>query len=117
MMERTASESDNEALSAIRAANRLLAAEGLTWTRVLDRSVQILQEVEPAPDETAPRPKKPQHKFHGPDYDEVERAFEVAMENAKGGFANWLDDVYSQWQRKGWLSAEQQRILFDAADR
>lgn len=118
IMERTTSESDNEALTSIRAANRLLAAEGLTWTRVLDRSVQVLLEVEPAPDQPQPWPGGPQRRPHdGSDRDEVERAFEAAMEKAKGGFADWLDDVYEQWQRKDYLSSEQRRILFEAAER
>ena len=40
------SDSDPEALGALRAANRLLAANGVTWDRVFDRCVVVLEAVE-----------------------------------------------------------------------
>ena len=50
-MSSTTSPSDGESLTAMRMANRILTAEGLTWERVLNRSIQIVGQFEAAPDE------------------------------------------------------------------
>lgn len=50
-MERTTSDSDAEALTALRMANRILAAEGIGWGRVFDKLVTVVAEVEQAPED------------------------------------------------------------------
>lgn len=106
MMERTTSDNDHEALASMRAANRLLVREGLTWTRVLDRSVSINLPFETAAD------------AHGePDRDEMEALFEQAMEGANGEFRDVLESIHEQWERKHWLSPKQRQVVEDAARR
>lgn len=106
MMERTTSENDNEALVALRAANRLLARESLTWTRVLDRSVQIAVPFESASTAAGQT-----------DDEEMEALFDVALNKTKpGNFKEMLQDIYSQWQTKGRISARQRQVVEEAAD-
>ena len=52
LMALSTSDSDPEALGALRAANRLLAANGVTWDRVFDRCVVVLEAVEAMEDGT-----------------------------------------------------------------
>jgi len=107
MMERTTSENDNEALVALRAANRLLLRENLTWTRVLDRSVSIAVPFESASTANGKT-----------DDDEMEALFDAALNKTKpGSFRDTLQDIYDQWQEKNWISAKQRAVVEEAAER
>lgn len=46
------SDNDGEALSAWRAATRLLVSTGHTWEMAMDRVIKIVQEFDPVPDPT-----------------------------------------------------------------
>jgi hypothetical protein len=107
MMDRTTSENDNEALVALRAANRLLARENLTWTRVLDRSVQLAV------------PFESRSTAEGQtDDDEMETLFDAALNGTKvGSFRDTLQSIYSQWQANGRISARQREVVEEAAER
>jgi hypothetical protein len=106
MMDRTTSENDNEALVALRAANRLLTRENLTWTRVLDRSVNIAV------------PFESRSTAEGKtDNEEMEALFDVALSKTRpGGFQDTLQSIYDQWQTHGRISARQRQVVEEAAD-
>lgn len=106
LMGLTFSEADGEALNALRAANRLLVAERLTWERVLDRTVQVGADVEPA--ETAPTDGLSA---------EVDAAFETVLDTAGGSFRTFVLDLHEQWTRHHHLSPNQLAALFRARDR
>jgi hypothetical protein len=109
LMRSTTSDNDNEALQAIRAANRLLMRDyALTWDAVFARTVVVTTEVEAAPE---------YHVAKTEEAVELQSAFADAMEGASGGFSEFLSDVYEQWQAKGYLSARQKQVVMDAAAR
>lgn len=106
LMEQTTSDSDGEAVNALRAANRILKRENLTWTRVLDRSVSIAVPFESAKTATG--------KI---DEDDLDAMFEVALEHASGGFRDMLEDIHDQWERRRSLSPRQRQVVVEAAER
>lgn len=103
LMAMTGSDSDAEALGAIRAANRVLFANGLTWEMVFKRTVSVVSEVEVLDDG---------------DGDELVDAFRAALDDARpGSFRDVLLDMQSRHDRGYPLSDRQKRVVFDAADR
>ena len=104
MMDRTTSDNDHEALLSLRKANEILAKENLSWTRVLDRSVQIIEPFEEA------------QGNEGLDNDDLEELFDKALSNSKpGDFQTMLEDIYSKWKRFGSLSPKQRSVVERAA--
>lgn len=114
LMERTTSDSDAEALTALRAANRLLAAEGLSWTRVLDRSIRVVAEYEEHASTSSAA-----NKHENGDIDagnkEIDRAFEI-LSDIKGGFSDFIESLHEQWSERRWLSRAQRNALLKAAE-
>lgn len=118
LMGLTFSENDPEALSALRAANAILAKDALTWDRVLDRVVQILPEVEEGPVVHEP----PAHRRAAPSRpgsrNEIEEAFAVLdAADDLGDFQDFIDSLRRQYEENLHLSDKQKRALFRAADR
>jgi hypothetical protein len=74
IMARTTSDNDHEALAALRAANALLKEESLTWERVLSRSINVIQEVEQAPDDDTYR-----HHHGAPSKSRVQVMLDAAL--------------------------------------
>lgn len=102
LMMMTTSENDNEALSALRSANTILKAESLDWNKVFARTVQVINEFEPAPSDQPG------------DGSDVDEAFATVMEGHESEF---ISSLYDQWQRKRWLSPAQRDALFKTAQR
>lgn len=101
----TFSENDPEALSGLRQANKLLAAEGIDWNRVLDRMVTL--EVEDAPSDPSPV---------NPDKDSIKKALQKVLDDCQpGSFRNMLLDYEAQFNERGTLSKRQMEVLFNAA--
>lgn len=112
LMARTTSDNDAEALSSIRAANRLLDAAGsITWDRVLDRSVRVIQAFEPDPEQAPSEiPKSAQ----------ITALFDDALaDDAKhsDSFKEFLESLHEQFERKGDLSPRQLNALTQAAEK
>lgn len=107
-MELATSDNDHEALSALRKANALIAEEGVTWTRVLDRSITIVQEFETAAEADGVDPDEA---------DDMDDLFERALDKAHGDFRNVILDIQAQWERKHWLSPKQRGVVERAASR
>lgn len=107
MMSQTFTESDGEALNALRAANRILAAEGITWVHVLDRSMRVDYDIEPAPEPRVHDEAK-----------EINDAFAVlAGADLAVSFEEFIESLAQQWSNKKRLSPNQKAALFKAADR
>ena len=101
----TTSASDGEALNALRAANKILADNKVTWEDVFKRLVTI--DVEAGPEET-PRDSR-----------DVSSAFTdiFARGNLKGDFATFMDSLYHQWTTNHYLSDAQKDAVFKSAKR
>lgn len=106
IMARTTSDNDAEALESIRAANRLLASESLTWQRVLDKTVSVRHEIEDVP-----------RDFDFAGGVDINATFERALDKATGSFRDFLLSLQEQWEEKAWLSESQKDALFKAAER
>lgn len=115
LMERTTSDSDAESLNALRAANRLLTKEGLSWTRVLDRSVRVVAEYEEHQPEN-PKSRRTENGTTKANDEEIERAFEI-LSDIKGGFSDFIESLYEQWTERRWLSRKQRDALLSAVER
>jgi len=112
MLEMTFSESDGEALNAIRAANRIVKEADVTWTRILDRVVSI--EVEAgfdASDVEGEPASKPTRDAA------TEKLFEDALDGAEGSWRDFLTDVYAKWERYGRLTPTQREAVQKGAAR
>ena len=106
LMAMTFSDNDTEALTSVRAANRLLKDNGLTWQRVFDRTVRVENSVEEA------IPSK-----GGYSGEEVDRMFEDALSKAGGGFRDFLLSLQATYDERGRLSEGQMDALVRAAKR
>lgn len=116
----TTSSNDPEALMALRAANRILASETLTWEKVLDRVVTVVNEFE-AEDEPAPRTARRSTGGGGASArsdaspNEIRRLIaeaEAAQPNSK-----FVASVAEQFAEKNWLSEAQVETLRNIASR
>jgi hypothetical protein len=116
-MQMTFSDSDNEALTAMRQANAVLKREGLDWTRVLDRVVTL--DVEDA-DEPSPPSRNATRAAQPHGIDEAKRindAFDTIEDNdPRAGFADFIASLKAQWERRHHLTENQKAALFKAAD-
>jgi len=102
-MELTMSDNEGEALSALRMANKLIKSEGLTWTRVLDRSIQIVPQFEDK-----------NESEHGVTEDELEAMFEAVLDESNGSFRDVVQSIYSQWKERGFITPRQREVIVAA---
>lgn len=110
------SDNDNEALTALRQANKIIVANNLNWQRVLDRVVSVEQDVESAPAEHTRAPRA--DNLGLPEYAQaVNDAFELALPAASDSFLEFLESLRTQWDEKRFLSPAQREALFKAARR
>lgn len=108
LMQMTFSESDGEALTALRKGNGILLANNLNWQQVLNKVVQL--EVEEAPPEPEPSEKESAKRR------EIEAAFEIMTHTQlSGSFAQFIDSLREQYFDTGRLSMAQRDALFKAA--
>lgn len=106
LMMLTSSENDNESLSALRAANAILKTYEIDWNRVFSRTVQVINEFEPAPEEEKPTNRSKQ----------IDEAFETVLaSDLKGSAATFIDSLYQQWNNNHFLSQLQHEALMKYA--
>ena len=115
LMARTISESDNESLSAMRAANRILATEGIDWERVLSRTVTVINEVEEDPE--APRTAAPVRPVSNVADESLIEEAEQAATHGSSRTQEFVASIREQFDRKGWISDGQRKALRDVRDR
>lgn len=100
LLNMTTSDSDGEALNAIRAANRLIKANGLRW------DILLMTDQPPTPARDM--------ETDGPSIQEM---IDAIRERAPAGFEfNFVDSVERQYKRKGKLSDGQIRGLQNIYD-
>lgn len=117
-MELTFSENDNEALASLRMANKLLAADGITWERVFKRLVSI--DVEAAEPDDAPvglRQAQPRRQpatvaSGTATQDYIKELFDVVYEKSLSDSAmDFVDSLHSQFLESKSLSPKQLEAL------
>lgn len=112
IMQRTVSENDNEALSSIRAANRILAENSVDWERVFKRLVTV--DIEAAEPTSSDIPKQAQEEKKARDA-AVDERFKILLDALpEGRFRAFILDLQHQWEKQGWLSVEQRKAVFNA---
>lgn len=95
------SENDNEALSAWRAATRLIARDGATWAMVIDKQVQVVD------------PSGLDMVSDGLDSFVFERAFAAA----RGEQRAKISSIRAQWSRGEALTERQRAFVLAAVPR
>lgn len=107
LMMLTTSDNDNEALSALRSANAILRADSIDWNRVFARTVQVINEFEPAPADADPGEAR-RHQAS-----EIEKAFATLERCDK--FNDFITSLQDQWIKRRSLSEHQMEALFKNA--
>lgn len=110
VMALTTSDKDGEALAALRIANKMLAAEKMTWGEVLtgvSRELKVSIQREYTADEPWVSP-------HLKDKVMINLMFTSVYSQPRTGnesFWQWLDDVHEKWIRYGQLTQGQYTAL------
>lgn len=100
LLERTRSDNDHEALSAIRMANDMLAKAGVGWTGLISGSRVKVDAAGQAPPWMRPAPRMT-----------IPEAFDFL--ESRGELVDDYRTMYSLWGRRKNLSPRDQRMLFD----
>ena len=112
LMARTTSDADPEALAAIRAANRILAAHKLTWAAVFARTVTVVSEI--TGEMINLRENDDNYRL---DDKTIDAALEAALDSTSGTFREMLLDIQAKHERGIRLSEKQIAVVIGAADR
>lgn len=119
LMMMTQSSNDGEALTALRKANALLAADNVNWSEFISG----IKQQAPRP---APRPKgrgfdaKPEadhrehHRFTDP---AIPRMLASLLRDSKGGFRDFIESIDEFWSTKGFLTEKQYDAVLNAYER
>src|ERR1700688_2482465 len=108
----SSSSNDNEALTSLRTAYKIITNHGYTWEMLLRRQIKVLSEVEGA-DEDIGIPTK----HRGGDADDLNAAIELALSDTYGSFRETLLSIQEQYSESGRLSPRQTQVVRDAAER
>lgn len=103
LMMLTFSDSDAEALSALRKANAVLKAHGYDWDSAFNRLVKVEEPV------VAAAPEQSEAERIREAFDDVEAS------DPRGSFADFIASLKEQWEANGRLSQNQKDALFKAA--
>jgi len=119
-MGKTTSSNDNEALMALRRANKMLSDAGLTWEEIA-RALDKYNDAFPrdAPRRRAPEPDWEGFSPHGhhDDKSEIDTLFEKVMSRSwPASFQQFIDSIYTWWLEKKFLTRKQYRRLKEAAE-
>lgn len=113
------SPNDGEALNALRMANKLLAANGGDWAKVLARTITLEVEgdvVDATADRASTSAAEAERKREREE--RIDGLFATALDGAgPGRFRDFLLDVQKQWEKKRWLSKDQYDALASAASK
>lgn len=106
LMQMTKSDADQEALTAVRKANKILDEAGTDWDRVFGRLVTVEQEIEEAP--AAPTLRDPTGAGRRRYLNDLLTDVEAS---AAGDFVDFVTSLREQFDRTGSLSAGQVEAL------
>lgn len=112
LMNLTTSSFDNEALSAIRMANAVLARTNQTWDDLLHNKIVMIA----PPQESRPKSGQSNVIKHA-DASEIDAYFDALSQRNLGTFQEWIDSVHDWWESKGYLTERQYETLKKAAQR
>jgi hypothetical protein len=120
LMMLTTSQNDNEALTALRKANALLAEANVNWEEfinAIERSKPIASGRPPSNRST----NFDDARFtdvHYTDASVIDPLFEAAFRNTSGsGFRRFVDSVHEWWEKNGFLTEKQFSAIKKAAQR
>lgn len=124
LMQMTTSDNDAEALSALRMANNLLKRYDYTWSSAFQRLVKIDSGVPDVEDGVATIPRDQDHRPPRREMvadlqlkNRIDEAFAVLSDARLGpNTQNFIDSLYEQWEKRGFLTEKQQAALFKNAD-
>jgi hypothetical protein len=110
LMMMTTSDHEQEALTALRMANAMLAAENKNWEELLKDNISMWKARREAPGGGYTRHVDPV---------EIEGMFEYLFRTVAvdSSFRIFVEDVYTWWQRRGFLTAAQFAALKRAIER
>lgn len=101
LMTLTISDNEAEALASIRAANKLITRNGLTWVMVLDRVCKVVEDITPVGD---------------PD-DDFRDSLEIAVRSSTGETHRAMLSIQENWEEKGYVSPRQRAYVAAVANR
>lgn len=107
LMQQTTSDNDAEALTALRMANTILRTEGIDWDRVFARTVQVINEFEPAPADADPDEERKVTSAR------IDAAFQSIEQT--GRCNDFITSLLDQWTKRRFLSERQMEALFKNA--
>lgn len=101
LMQMTTSDSDREALTAIRKANEIIARSDTTWERVFGRLVTVDPGIEPDPESMRKAPDAAgRRRYLGDLLEDVAGA-------SSGSFLDFVADLQRQFEERGTLTPAQ----------
>lgn len=111
----TTSDNDGEALNALRMANKMLAAEKMTWEQVLavqGSNISITLQRRPMTESYDTREVwVPPHLKDKPVIEQMFRTIYAKTGAADTGFKEWLDSVHGWWEKNGSITQGQYQAL------
>jgi hypothetical protein len=116
LMQMTTSDSDAEALVAIRKANAMLKAERKNWEDLITGLVPMTKEAEARPQRRNYEDPL-QHEY--PSSESINTAFEEAFNrvNRASSFYATIESIHTWWEEKGFLTEKQLSVILKAAGR
>jgi hypothetical protein len=109
LMMLTTSEHDNEALTALRMANAMLAAANVNWEEFLTAVETTKQQAASSFSNVEP--------VRYDDPDDIDPMFDAALRNVKtGGYREFIESVHEWWETNGFLTEKQYRAIRKAAN-
>jgi hypothetical protein len=118
LMMMTTSSHDNEALTALRKANAMLASANLNWEEYLGGPREYRSAQNPPWDEDKVQPPRQQRRHERANSDEnIDRMFEEAFARVRPGssFRQTIESIHTWWEEKGFLTQKQLDVIQRAA--
>lgn len=110
LMMMTASDQDQEALTALRMANSILASLNRNWEEVLRGKVMVQGSSSYSP---------PNNFVKHDDAKDIDPMFETLMREVSphSSFREFIEDVHKYWEQRGYLTDNQYKALKRAVER
>lgn len=105
------SPNDNEALSALRKAQSILAQNNSCWTDFIDGLEPQEPEKRYHSDEFYERKAEQEKPKQKPMDDNIEDMLDVCMENVRGSASEFIESLGEFYQDKGYLTIKQEEAL------
>lgn len=118
LMMMTTSANDQEALVALRKANRILSEAKVSWIELLSALSQKQTAAPPPRPEPAWEDVGSEKGKRHTDAKEIDGLFDIVLEQKMSdGFEEFLTSVHIWWKQKGFLTDKQYKAVKRAAER